>query len=243
MTAETAARVAVRSPSALDSTALSANQARSAAQRRRQSSSSSPRPRNGRSSAWAARCSMTSGRFGGGFRLGHRRGQPGQVAVELGHEVGHVGEQGVLVPKERVRRGVGRPDDLAQGQVELGRPARHVVEHRVQPGQPPVDLLRVLGPGRRGERLEVIEDVGEDQPGQVRVPDARAEHVLHGGERAVAELAELVDRLPVPVPGQASRPRGILEPVYHAVLGQRVQLFPQSAVRPGHLVVDGGQFG
>jgi hypothetical protein len=141
---------------------------------------------------------------GGGFRLGHRRGQPGQVAVKLGHEVGHVGEQGVLVPQERVRRRIRRPDDLAEGQVELGRPAGHVVEHRVQAGQPPVDLLGVLGRGRRGERLEVIEDVGENQPGQVRVPDPRAEHILHRGERAVADLAELVDRLPVPVPGQAS---------------------------------------
>jgi hypothetical protein len=31
--------------------------------------------------------------------------------------------------------------------------------------------------------------------------------------------------------------------VHHAVLGQRVQLFPQGPVRTGHLVVDGGQFG
>jgi hypothetical protein len=31
--------------------------------------------------------------------------------------------------------------------------------------------------------------------------------------------------------------------VCHAVLGQRVQLLPQTAVQPGHLVVGGGQFG
>ena len=248
MTAETAARVAVRRPSALDFGARRGVVGEPGAQR-----GPAAAPVVQQFVAAEERAFVGLGgqaqhgvrflRPGGGFCLGHRRGQPGQVAVKLGHEVGHVGEQGVLVPQERVRRRIGRPDDLAEGQVELGRPARHVVEDRVQPGQPPVNLLRVLGPGRRGERLEVIEDVGEDQPGQVRVPDPRPEHVLHGRERAVAELAELVDRLPVPVPGQASRPRGVLEPVHHAVLGQRVQLFPQAAIQPGHLVVNGAQLG
>ncbi len=53
------------------------------------------------------------------------------------------------------------------------------------------------------------------------------EHVLDGGVRAVAELAELVDRLAVPVPGEAARPGGVLEPVQDLVVGQRVEPLAQ----------------
>ena len=47
--------------------------------------------------------------------------------------------------------------------------------------------------------------------------------VLDGGVRAVAQLAELVDGLPVPVPGQASGPGRVLQPVHHPVVGQRIE--------------------
>ena len=64
---------------------------------------------------------------------GDRGGQPRQVPVELGHEIGHVGEQRVLVLEERLGRGVGRAHQLGEGQVELRRAAGHVVEDGVQP--------------------------------------------------------------------------------------------------------------
>ncbi len=250
MTAETAARVAVRRPSALDSAAPAAVPAggvvgEPGAQRGPAAAPVVAAVRRGRGTGGRrpAAARREHGvrvlRPGGGFRLGHRRGQPGQVAVKLGHEVGHVGEQGVLVPQERVRRGVGRPDDLAEGQVELGRAAGHVVEDRVQPGQPPVDLLRVLrlvaaASALRSSRMS--EKTSRDRfASRIRA----AEHVLHGGERAVAELAELVDRLPVPVPGQASRPRGVLEPVHHPSSASASSCSRRLPVQPGYLVVDG----
>jgi hypothetical protein len=166
--------------------------------------------------------------------------EPRQVAVQFGHEVGHVGEQGVLVLQERLRRGVGGPHDLAERQVELRGAAGHVVEDGVQAGQPAVDLVAVGFPGGGVQRAQVLEDVGEDEAGEVRVPDAGAQHVLDGGVGAVAELAELVDRLAVPVPGQAAGPGGVLQPVQDRVVRQGVEAAAQrgEVVEPGHVRVD-----
>ena len=128
-------------------------------------------------------------------------------------------------------RGVGGAHDLAQRQVELRRAARHVIEDRVQaataagtPGRGPPSRSATC------ERPQVVEDVGEHQPGQVGVADAGREHVLDRGVRAVAELAELVDRLAVAVAGEPAGPGRVLEPVQDPVLRQRVQP-PRSASR------------
>ena len=180
-----------------------------------------------------------------GVDRGDRGGQPGQVPVELGHEIGHVGEQRVLVLEERLGRGVGRAHELGQRQVELRRPAGHVVEDGVQPGQPAVDLIVITGRGGLVEGAQVLEDVGEDQPGQVGVADAGREHVLDGGVRAVAELAELVDRLAVPVAGERAGPGCVLEPVQDLIVGQRVQPLAQShqVVVGRDVLVDGRELG
>ena len=131
-------------------------------------------------------------------------------------------EQGVFVLQERLRRGVGGPGDVTQRQVEPGGAPGHFLHHPVQADQPPHDLLAITDPVGFGEPTHIAQDVGKHKPGQARVLHPRREHALHRRVCAVSELAELVDRLPVPVPGQAARPRGILEAVQDPVVGEVV---------------------
>ena len=127
--------------------------------------------------------------------------------------------------------------------MELRGAPGHVVEDRVQARQPAVHLVGVRVPGRGVQRAQVVEDVGEDQAGEVGVPDAGAQHVLDGGVRAVAELAELVDRLPVPVPGEAAGPGGVLKPVQDLVVGEGVEPAAQrgEVIELADVLVQSGQ--
>lgn len=149
----------------------------------------------------------------------------------------------MLVAHEHLWRRFGGPGDVAQRQVEPRRPAGHVLHHPVQAGQPPDDLVTVTGPVGFGQPLQIPQDVGEHQPGKVYVMHPGSEHTFDRRVRAVPQLAELVDRLPVPVAGQAARPRGVLQPVQHPVVGEVVQPAPPADHVARHAVMRGGEFG
>jgi hypothetical protein len=135
-----------------------------------------------------------------------RMGQARQVPVEFGHEVAHVRHQRVLVAQEHLRRRVRRAGDVAERQVEPGRPARHILYHPVEAGQAAHDLVSVSVAIRLRQAAQVAHDVGEHQPGQVRVLQPRGEHTLDRRIRAVPQFGELIDRLPVPVSREAPGP-------------------------------------
>jgi len=149
----------------------------------------------------------------------------------------------MLVAQEHLRRGLSGPRDVSQRQVEPGRPAGHVLHHPVQAAQPSHDLVAVTGPVRLGQPVQVAQDVREHQSGQVRVLHPGGEHALDRRVGAVAQLAELVDRLPVPIAGQAARPRGVLQPVQQPVVGEVVEPVPQAGQVAGNAVVVGREFG
>ncbi len=142
----------------------------------------------------------------GRLDLRDSQGQARQVPVELRHEIAHVRHQRVLVAQEHLRRGVRRAGDVTERQVKAGRPARHVLHDPVEAGQAAHDLLAVAVAIRLRQAQQVAQDVGEHQPGQVRVLHPRGEHALDGRVRAVPQFAELVHRLPVPVSGQTPGP-------------------------------------
>ena len=109
--------------------------------------------------------------------------------------------------------------------------------------QPPNHLVAITGPVGLGQPLQVAQDVREHQPRQVRVLDPGGQDALDRRVRAVAQFAELVDRLPVAVSGQASRPRSVLQPVQQPVVGEVVEPVPQAGQVAGDAVVVRGQFG
>ncbi len=105
----------------------------------------------------------------GRLDLRDRHGQTRQVAVKFGHEVAHGRHQRVLVAQEHLRRGVRRAGDVTERQVETGRPTRHVLHDPVETGQAAHDLVAVAAAIGLGQAVQVAQDVGEHEPGQVRV--------------------------------------------------------------------------
>jgi hypothetical protein len=126
--------------------------------------------------------------------------------------------------------------------VEPRRPARHIFCHPVEAGQAADDLVAIAVAVRLGQAAQIAHDVGEHQPGQVRVLQSRRQHALDRRIRAVPEFGELIDRLPVPVPRQAPGPRRVLQSVQYPVVGQVVQPFPQVNHGRRVAVVRGCQF-
>jgi hypothetical protein len=76
-----------------------------------------------------------------------------------------------------------------------------------------VDLLRVTRLIGSGQRRDVGQQVGEDQPGKVAVVKAGRQDTLDRPMRAIAGLRELVHRVPVAVLGERRRPGAVLGPI------------------------------
>lgn len=164
--------------------------------------------------------------------------QLGGIAGEIGAELTHVREQCILVRQERFGRDLGGAHQVAQHQIEVGGAGRHLRQRRIESAELAVDAVAVGLTVRLGQLVHVGQQLGEHQPGQRGVVQARTEHVLDRAVGLVAGLTELVDEVPVAVFGEG-RGAGAVVAAFEQTPG--VELIEQGCdVQCGQRVVTPG---